>query len=207
MTREAFVDERVIGRQEIQDAAVLLDDAREEELRLALEALSQVVVEVRIEIRIRLDGLEIAQVQPLSREILDERGSARIAEHSAHLRLEHARLVQAALLGEIEQRLVGDTAPDKERQPRRELDVAHEVRGADGDVRRLDFGAKHEGGARQHAPERKLDPSLEAALRTPVFVERQQSRQVGFVDRSAIRAPRECREDFARARLGNCSLR
>ena len=45
--RDALVDERVVGAQQIERAAILLHDAAEEELRLALRALAQRVVEVR----------------------------------------------------------------------------------------------------------------------------------------------------------------
>ena len=51
---EPFVDERVIRGQQIQDAAILVDDAVEQELDLAAKRLPQVVVEIRIDTGIRL---------------------------------------------------------------------------------------------------------------------------------------------------------
>ena len=57
MTGEPLVDERVVRGQEIQDAAVLADDAVEQELDLAAKRLPQVVVEIRIDAGIRLHGV------------------------------------------------------------------------------------------------------------------------------------------------------
>ena len=54
MAGEPFVDERVIRGQQIQDAAVLMDDAVEQELDLAAKRVPQVVVEIRIDAGIRL---------------------------------------------------------------------------------------------------------------------------------------------------------
>jgi hypothetical protein len=47
--RQTLVDERVVGGQQIEDAAILAQDALEEQLGLALETLPQLVVPVRIE--------------------------------------------------------------------------------------------------------------------------------------------------------------
>ena len=44
---EPLVDERVIRRQQIEHAAIFVDDAVEEQLDFALERLAQVVVEIR----------------------------------------------------------------------------------------------------------------------------------------------------------------
>ena len=87
--RDALVDERVVGAQQIERAAVLLHDAAEEELRLALEPLPQRVVEVGEHALHGHDGVEVAQVQPLAREVLDERRRALVGEHALHLPLEH----------------------------------------------------------------------------------------------------------------------
>ena len=54
MLRQPFVDERVVRVKQIQDAAVLVHDAVEEQLDLAPERLPQVVVEVRIEVDQRI---------------------------------------------------------------------------------------------------------------------------------------------------------
>ena len=45
--RQALVDERVVGVQQVEDAAVLAHDALEEELRLRRNACAELVVEIR----------------------------------------------------------------------------------------------------------------------------------------------------------------
>ena len=52
--RQPLVDERVVRLQQIEDAAVFLDDAGEEQFGLALERVAQVVVEIREQIHDRL---------------------------------------------------------------------------------------------------------------------------------------------------------
>ncbi len=109
--RDAFVDERVVGVQELEHAAILAQHAREEELRLAPQALAQRVVEVRKNTLHRDHGVEVAQVQPLAREVGDERIGARIGDHAPHLALELRGLAQRAALGGAQQLVVGDAAP------------------------------------------------------------------------------------------------
>ena len=123
VAREPLVHEGVVGIQQVEDAAVLAHDALEEELRLGAEAVSKLVVEVREVARIRDVALQVPQHQPLAREVVDERARPRIGEHAAHLLLEHRRPAQPALCGCIEQLIVGDRAPEEERQPRGELEV------------------------------------------------------------------------------------
>ena len=121
MLRQPFVDERIVGIQQIQNAAVLVHDAVEEQLDLPPERLSQVVVEVRIEIDQRIVGLQGAHVQPLAREVLDERFRSRIREHAAHLLLEHRGFFQPALRRHRHQLVVRNAAPEEEGQARGQL--------------------------------------------------------------------------------------
>ena len=73
MPRQPLVDERVIGVQQIQHAAVFAHDALEEQLRLAAHGLAQVVVEIGKVSKSGLIVLQIAQEQPLAGEIVDQR--------------------------------------------------------------------------------------------------------------------------------------
>src|SRR6187399_2274579 len=50
---EPFVDERVVGVQQVEHAAILLDDRVEQELDLAAKRDAQVVVEIRIDAGVR----------------------------------------------------------------------------------------------------------------------------------------------------------
>ena len=85
--REPFVDERVIGREQVQDAAVLVNDAAEEQLDLAPESFAQRAVEVRKQVHDGLAGLHAANVQPLPREVFDERLRALVGNHPLDLLL------------------------------------------------------------------------------------------------------------------------
>ena len=87
--RQPLVDERVVGGQQIEHAAVLAHDALEKQLGLAPERLPQVVVEVRKDSEFGHDAAEIAQLQPLAGEIADERLRPRIGQHAPHLLRQH----------------------------------------------------------------------------------------------------------------------
>src|SRR5665213_2879311 len=103
---EPFVEERVVGAQQVERAPVLADDALEEELGFRTERLPQRVVEVR---KVLLHGnrrVEVAQEQPLSSERLDERREARVRNHSMDLPVEYRRIVQLVALGQRQKILV-----------------------------------------------------------------------------------------------------
>ena len=70
---QALVHERVVGIEQPQHALVLEHDALEEHFRFALHRLAQVVVEVREDVGVGLQAAQIAQEQPLSREVASER--------------------------------------------------------------------------------------------------------------------------------------
>ena len=103
MPREPFVDERVVGADEIQHAAIFTERARQKQPRLLFEGLQQAVVEVRIRIGIDDDLADAAEVQPLGGEVVDERArGARVGQHAPHLLLERRRLRQLAVLRGVE---------------------------------------------------------------------------------------------------------
>ena len=134
VTRQPLVHEREVGVEQVDDAAVLLHDRAEEQLRLALERLAQVAVEVR---RVGPGILQVAQQQPLAGEVADERLGARVGQHAAHLLFERRRILERAALRRREQLVVRDAAPEEERQPRRQLVVTEAERRARRDARRL----------------------------------------------------------------------
>ena len=85
--REPLVDERVVGAQQVERAAVLAHDARRRRARSrAASACAQRVVEVRETALHRHRRLEVAQIQPLAGEVRDERVGARVRQHPPHLR-------------------------------------------------------------------------------------------------------------------------
>ena len=91
--REPLVDERVVGAQQVEHVAVLAHDAVEEQLGFPAKRLPQVVVEIGK--ALRRARTHVAEIQPLPREIRDERG-ARIGHHPPDLPREHGRSRAAA---------------------------------------------------------------------------------------------------------------
>ena len=94
MLREAFIQERVVRLQQIEDAAIFAQDAFEEEFRFLAKGLAQVVIEVGKESQIGRERFEIAQVEPLLGKIADQASRARVRQHPPHLFLEHARVCE-----------------------------------------------------------------------------------------------------------------
>ena len=126
VARQPLVHEGVVGRQQVQHAAVLAHHALEQQFRLAAERLAEVVVEVREVVLVRNRGPQVPQLQPLPGEVSDQRLGAAIGQHAAHLPLQHRRLPQLALRGHVHQLVVGDAAPQEEREARGELEIVHD---------------------------------------------------------------------------------
>src|SRR5262249_7648770 len=114
MPRQALVDEAVIRRHEIENVAIPVDDALEEQLDLAHHRPAQVVVEVGELERVRDFVAQVAEIQPLSGEVTDERLGLRIGDHALHLAIEYSRISQLTVRRGIEQFLVRNAAPDEE---------------------------------------------------------------------------------------------
>ena len=127
VARQPFVDERVVGGQQFEQAAILPHDAADEQLRFAAERAPQIVVELGKAPAIRLELRDVAQMQPLAGKVVHERRGPRVRQHPPHLLIQHRRILQPAALGELQQLIVGNAAPQEERQPRRQLEIAHPV--------------------------------------------------------------------------------
>ena len=200
MPGQPLVDERVVRVHQVEHVAIFAHDAVEQQLRLALEGLPQVVVEVGIHEHVGIPVSQLAQEQPLSREIADQRPRARILQHPPDLLLEHRGILELALLGGLQELLVGNAAPQEERQARRQLEVADAIRGARGNVRRIALEPEHEVRVRQNPAQRHLDALVEVPALAAGAVEGQQRRDVGVGHRTPIRAARQRRNDLLRAR-------
>ena len=125
---EPLVHERVVGAEQIERAPVLLHDALDEQLGFAPECLTQVVVEVGERPGVRTRGSQVPQIEPLAREVGDERFGLGTREHPLHLPLQRRRPAERARRRQVQQFIVGDAAPQEEREPRGQFDVAHAVR-------------------------------------------------------------------------------
>ena len=193
---EPLVDERVVGSEQIEDAAVVANEALDEELGLPQERLAQVLVELRKHQRVRHDAAQIAQVEPLAREVADELRRARIRQHPPRLRFEHRRVGEPALIGQVEQRVVRPARPEEVRQAGRHLEIGQRVGRGRLDVDRIALDPEEEVGRDEHAFQRKLDAGVEAAVAAAGPVEVHEGREVRRVDRPAIGAARQRRQDL-----------
>src|SRR4051794_38384938 len=85
MLREAFVQERVVAVDQVEDTAILLQNALKKELRLLPKRLSQVVVEIREQAHVGIGRIQIAKIQPLPGKVADQRSRTIIRQHSPNL--------------------------------------------------------------------------------------------------------------------------
>ena len=115
--REPFVEERVVRRQQLQHAAVLLQLAPDEQVGLLLHGLTQVLVEVRELVDIGDDACQLSELQPLIGKVIDERPRASVADHPPHLPIQDGRIFELSPNGKIEKLVVRNAAPQKEREP------------------------------------------------------------------------------------------
>src|SRR5262245_35729238 len=128
MAGKPFVQECVVGAQQIECAAILAYDALEEQFRFASKRLPQSIVKVR---KVLLDGNDsrkVMQEQPLSCELLHKRAEPWIRDHSADLPVQYRRILQPVLLGQTQQFLVRNTTPEEERQSRGNFEIADTIR-------------------------------------------------------------------------------
>ncbi len=85
VTREPFVEKRIVGGHELDDAPVGAQLAVDEELCFLHEGVAEVLIELRVGEQIRLKRGGLADRQPLTGEVVDQRARARIGEHPADL--------------------------------------------------------------------------------------------------------------------------
>ena len=171
------------------------DHALEEQLRLPTHRLPQVLVEVR-----KLDGIgrgagEVAEIEPLPSEVVDECSRARVPQHPPHLRVEHARVGKAPLRRLIEQLVVGNAAPQEERKARRQLQVAEGPHLAGHVSRGVALDAEQELGTHENPLQRPPDAVLESAVAATRLVELEQHLQVRLGHRPSIGAAGDGRHD------------
>ena len=171
------------------------------QLGLAAERLADVVVEVREQQQVRRDLVQVAQLQPLTGERVHQRVGARIGDHAPHLRFEHARRAQPAGDRQVQQLVVGNAAPEEERQPARQLEIGDAMR-----RRRREapagslLRAEQERRTGENPREAGANAGVEVAARgrAPRGRSASGASMSVFVDRPAERAPRHRRTGSAR---------
>src|SRR5205807_10130719 len=127
MPRQPFIDECVVGIEKIQNAPILPEHAGEEEFRFLLHGLTQIFIEIRKFRGVGQNRLEVAQIKPLTGKVLHQSVRARIRKQPPNLLFKNGGIFQSALLGCIEERVIGNAAPQEKRQTRSELNVTDAV--------------------------------------------------------------------------------
>src|SRR6267378_547757 len=201
MPREAFIDECVVGIQQIQNAPVLPEHAGEEQFGFLLHGLTQIFIEIRKFRGVGQNRLEIAQVKPLTGKVLHQSVRARIRKQPPNLLFKNGGIFQFALLGCIEERVIGNAAPQEKRQTRSELNVTDAVYRARSDLRRVAFDAEEEAWTDQYSPKRHFDSGLKTSVFAPGLVQIEQRTQIRIRDGPAIGAARERAENVFGARI------
>jgi hypothetical protein len=172
--------------------------------------LPQVLVEV---LGVGLHVIELAQIQPLTGEVLDDGVRFRVGEHARDLLLQYLRIAEAPLCSDVEQLIVWDAAPQEERQPRGEIGVADAIGLTDSQRGRFVFRAVHESWRDENARQCLLDAGVEVGRLAAGLIEVHERRELGCAHRPSVRAARERREDrsrtsvFARVDAGRASTR
>ncbi len=199
VAREALVQERVARIEQLEHAAILTQHVLEQELRLAAKSRAQVGVEPKV---LRQGVVELAQLEPLACKVLDERRGARVCEHAPHLTLERRGLVQRSRRRGLQQLVVGDAAPEEERQARGERKVVDAICRTGGETFGPSLEAIEETRVDQESRDGLLDAGLEPAVLRPALVEAEQrlERGVARIHGPPIRERREPGQDLARAR-------
>ena len=69
--------------------------------------LAQFIIVLRVQGWVRCGGVDVAQVQPIVEEVVDESVRARIIQHAVHLHGEHLGLGEFLFVGEAGQFVIG----------------------------------------------------------------------------------------------------
>src|SRR5262245_10581663 len=103
MTRQPFIQERVVCIEEMGDAALLGYRAPHVHYRLAVKTLQQTFVVIRILFRSHDDFPDTSQIQPLSSEVVYERvESAWVGQHTPDFFFQCLRIRELSTLGQIQ---------------------------------------------------------------------------------------------------------
>ena len=114
--RQAFVQERVVGAQQLLHVAVFQQDAAQEQVDLCLDVGAQLRVELGEQLPVRLNFVEVVEVEPVECEDGHQGLGLRRGQHAHDLRLQHAWAAQLVGGCKFEQFVVRALAPEKEGQ-------------------------------------------------------------------------------------------
>ncbi len=111
MLGKPFVHEREIGGQQFDHAPVLTQHGIQEQIGFLAECLPQAIVEIGEQQFVRLLRFDVAQIEPLLREVRHHRFRPVVGQHAMNLAIEHRRVFQLALRGPGEKLIIRNTAP------------------------------------------------------------------------------------------------
>src|SRR5262249_45553062 len=115
-------------------------------------------------------------------------------QHAPDLLLEHGRLMQLSSNGRSQKVVVRNAAPQEERQPRCQINVAEFEDGPSRRIRRLPLDTKEKVRRCKDTLEAALNTGIESSIRSTFFVEIQQRLCLRFRDRTPISPASQCRE-------------
>ena len=146
---------------------------------------------------VRRDLVQLGEVQPLEREILAHRPGPRIGKHPLYLGSQHVGFAETRFGGELQEFFIRQAAPQKEGEPRRQLQIGERANRTRADS---GLGPIEEMRARQDGAEHITHAAFEASRRGSRVVERHQRIEILGGHRATERAPREVLDDLLRAR-------
>src|SRR5205807_1648334 len=111
MLREVGVQERVVGVEDVDHRAVVLEEVSEETNGFLIHRRAQGCEGGEVALAFFAQLIEVVDVQPSAGELSREASHARIAEHAARLRGEHTGIVELAACGERPQFRIGSRGP------------------------------------------------------------------------------------------------
>src|SRR5438477_1051187 len=196
MAREAFVQESVIGADKFEDATVFANDIIEEEFGLFFHGGAQRFVELRIFFFGRRGGAEVANLQPLAGEVVDERAGFWIFEHPLDLNIEiFAKGAAGSLREEF---VVGHAAPEEMGKARGEREFVKRMDGTRIVGIGLSLAAEQKLRRDKNRLERELDTGLEILAGIAAhLIEFHEAIDFAPVNGPAIGAAREVLDDLA----------
>ena len=200
MPRQPFVEERIVRRQKIQHAAILVEDALEEQLGLALECLAEVVVEIREIVRVGQDVAHIPQAAATGRRNWSPaRATSGRATCAAACCRSTAGSCSLPALASAEQLVVRNAAPQKEGQTRSQIQIVDSIDGSGSRIGRIFLGAQNELRTGENTLQRQFDPGIETAVAPAGLVEAQNPRKIRIAHGLPIRPAGQRRENLPRA--------
>ncbi len=117
---ETTVQHREVRVDQVRGGEIVVDQAAKEGAGFAEHGMLQDLIEFGVEVVIRDGEIDFVEVEPLVREILDERGGAGVIEKPVRFGSEGVRIGKPALASELAKTGVGGGSPEEVAEPRGE---------------------------------------------------------------------------------------